>query len=134
MNTDNGAPDTTSRTDSVGDSDWQGTVPAGSNDDSEIYGALDVLQKHVASLGSSDLLDLWASTADALRKTVGPHFVKAKPNADGVTREPLHATDNDAASHPGPQGYIPTSELMKKETARMQAEAGKLATPGHQHD
>ena len=116
-----GAPDTTTRTDSVGDSDWQGTVPGGSNDDSEIYGALDILQKHVASLGSSDLLDLWASTADALRKTVSSAMAKGSPNEDGQTREPLVVNDNDSSSYAGSHGFIPTSELQK-----MQSEAAQL--------
>ena len=40
--------------DDIGDSDFDGSVPMeGSNDDSPIYGAIDILQKHIESLGKT---------------------------------------------------------------------------------
>lgn len=111
-----GAPTDTIRTDDIGDSDWQGEVPGASDvGDGDITGALDVLQKHIESLGSSDLLNIWASTSDALKRTVSADMIKkAVPNVNGSTREPLHVGDNTAASNAGPQGYIDASQLAKK--------------------
>ena len=94
VDSSSGAPTDTTRTDGAGDSDWQGNVPGGSNDDSPIYGAIDILQKHIESLGDDNLLDKWASTADALKKTVTSGMAKASVNADGQTREPLVISAN----------------------------------------
>ena len=83
----------------------------GSNDDSPIYGAIDILQKHIESLGNADLLNIWASTSDALKKTVTSGMQKGVPNPDGNTRPPLHVGDNTAASNAGPQKYISVADL-----------------------
>jgi hypothetical protein len=116
----NGTPTGTTRDDST-DADWNGTAPGGSNDDSPIYGAISIIQQHIASLGNDDLLNKWASTADALKKTVTSGVAQASPNADGVTESVRHVSDNDSSSKPGSHGYIGTSEL-----SRMESEAGKL--------
>ncbi len=118
------APMDTTKVDAadVGDPDFDGSVPMErSNDDSPIYGAIDILQKHIESLGNADLLNIWASTSDALKKTVsGDGIQKAIPN-DGPTRDALVVNDNNASSRAGSHGYIPTSELQ-----RMETEAAKL--------
>ena len=119
--TGTGAPTDTTRTDNVGDSDWQGSVPGADDSDGDITGALDVLQKHIASLGSDDLLDRWASTADALRRTVSSGMQKAVPNPDGVTREPLVVNDNDDSSRAGSHTYISVTELERKASQILQA-------------
>jgi hypothetical protein len=124
-----GAPVDTRKIDVIGDPAWDGSVPAdGSNDDSEITGALAVIQKRIDALGNADLLNIWASTSDALKKTVsGDSVRKAVPNPEGVTRAPLHVEDNTAASWPGSQGYIPASELSNaKAVHAMEAEAKQL--------
>jgi hypothetical protein len=118
-----GAPSDTTRVDTVADNNWNGTVPGGSKDDSPICGAISIIQQHIASLGNDDLLNKWASTADALKKTVTSGVAQASPNADGQTREPLRVADNTASQNAGSHGYIQTSELQKMET-----EAAKLTT------
>jgi hypothetical protein len=116
--TGTGAPTDTQQVDAddSGDSDWQGDVPGATDvGDGDVTGALDVLQKHIESLGSSDLLNIWASTSDALKRTMsGDMIKKAVPNVNGSTREPLRVGDNTAASNAGPQGYIDASQLERK--------------------
>jgi hypothetical protein len=116
----NGAPTDTQRVDDISGTD--GTVPGGSNDDTDITGALDILQKHIESLGDKSLLDLWASTSDALKKTASGDFVqKAVANKDGSTESVRHVSDNTAGQNAGSHGYISTSEL-----SRMESEAAQL--------
>jgi hypothetical protein len=117
VDSSNGAPtDTTKGSDN--DNNWNGTVPGGSNDDTDITGALDILQKHIESLGDKSLLDLWASTSDALKKTASGDFVqKAVANKGGSTESVRHVPDNTASQNAGSHGYIQTSELQKIESA-----------------
>jgi hypothetical protein len=127
VDSSSGAPTDTQRVAVVGDPEWQGEV-AGTNEDTEITAALAVIQKRIDALGSQDLLDTWASASDMLKKVAtGDNVRKAVPNADGVTRPPLHVADNTAASWPGSQGYIPASELANaKAVAQFEAEAKQL--------
>jgi hypothetical protein len=81
-------------TDDIGDPQFDGEVPRerADSDNDDITGAISQIQERIAALGNEDLLDLWASTAQALTKAVGlgGEIRKAKPNASGSTREPLH--------------------------------------------
>lgn len=136
VNTDNGAPNTTTQVDPV-DQGIDGTVNREGGVDEAWQGnlqdAITHIQRAIENVGVNRSvedgtlagLNLLASTAQALRQLPsGVSIAKAVANADGVTREPLVVNDNAVNSHAGSRNaFVPTSEL-----SRMQSEAGKLTT------
>lgn len=134
VNSDSGAPDTTTRIDPV-DQGIDGTFNRQGSDEAwqtDVANALEHVNRAIQNVGANRSvedgtlagLNLLASTMQALRELPsGVSIAKAVANPDGSTRDPLQATERTSGPQPA---YVPTSELMKKEEARMQSDAKQL--------